>query len=194
MYSNADITCKIEVIFLMTVILWFVFWSIKCFSLRALTHSWVRKRHFLRCVGPISISTVKPTRCTNVSNLFYFGMTLYMFRTVFPSIIVSSSLYIQQQASVKQILLSACVHYREFKTVHTATAICQTDTTVCLCPSSGVQDCTYSNSHLSNRYCCLLASKQTAVSVVSGTSSWFYYRNNITMHGPMNVKFELRFV
>ena len=24
-------------------------------------------------------------------------------------------------------------------------------------PSSGVQDCTYSNRHLSNRYCCLLA-------------------------------------
>jgi len=41
------------------------------------------------------ISIVKPTRCTNVSNLFYFGMTLYMFRTVFPSIIRSSRLYIQ---------------------------------------------------------------------------------------------------
>jgi len=27
-------------------------------------------------------------------------------------------------------------------------------------PSSGVQDCTYSSRHLSNRYCCLLASKQ----------------------------------
>jgi len=37
----------------------------------------------------------------------YFGMTLYMFRTVFPSIIRSSRLYIQQQAFVKQILLSA---------------------------------------------------------------------------------------
>jgi len=56
---------------------------------------------------------VKPTRCTNVSNLFYFGMALYMFRTVFPSIISSSRLYIQQPY----------------------------------------------------RYCCLLASKQTAVSV-----------------------------
>jgi len=53
-------------------------------------------------------STVKPTRCTNVSNLFYFEMTLYMFRTVFPPIISSSRLYIQQQAFVKQILLSAC--------------------------------------------------------------------------------------
>ena len=33
---------------------------------------------------------------------------LYMFRTVFPSIISSSRLYIQQQANVKQILLYAC--------------------------------------------------------------------------------------
>ena len=32
-------------------------------------------------------------------------------------------------------------------------------------PSSAVQDCAYSNRHLSNRYCCLRASKQTAVSV-----------------------------
>ena len=56
--------------------------------------------------------------------LFYFGMTIYMFGTVFPSIIRSSRLYIQQQAYVKQILLPAC-------------------------------------RHMSNRYCCLLASKQT---------------------------------
>ena len=42
------------------------------------------------------ISIVKPTRYTNVSNLFYFGMTLYIFRTLFPSIISSSRLYIQQ--------------------------------------------------------------------------------------------------
>jgi len=54
------------------------------------------------------ISIVKLTKLTNVSNLFYFGMTLYMFRMVFPSIIRSSRLYIQQQAFVKLILLSAC--------------------------------------------------------------------------------------
>jgi len=48
----------------------------------------------------INISTAKPTRCTNFSNSFYFGITLYMFRTVFPSIIKSSKLYIQQQVSV----------------------------------------------------------------------------------------------
>ena len=40
--------------------------------------------------------------------LFYFEMTLYRFWTVFPSIIKSSRLYIEQQAYVKQILLSAC--------------------------------------------------------------------------------------
>jgi len=60
-----------------------------------------------------NISVVKPTRCTSVSTLFYFGMTFYMFRTVFPSIISSLRQYIQ----------------------------------------------------LSNRYCCLLVSKLTAVSV-----------------------------
>ena len=54
------------------------------------------------------ISIVKPTRCTSVSNLFYFGMTHHMFRTVFPSIIRSSRLYKQQQAFVKQILLLFC--------------------------------------------------------------------------------------
>jgi len=36
----------------------------------------------------------------------YFGTTLYMLRTVFPSIIRSSRLYMQQQAHVKQILLT----------------------------------------------------------------------------------------
>jgi len=38
-------------------------------------------------------------------------MTLYMFRTVFPSIIRSSRLYIQQQAYVKQMLLSSRQQY-----------------------------------------------------------------------------------
>jgi len=67
------------------------------------------KNYLLTSVNiTVYISTVKPTRCTNVSNLFYFGMKLYMFRTVFPPIISSSRLYIQQQAFVRQILLSAC--------------------------------------------------------------------------------------
>ena len=103
------------------------------------------------------IYIVKPTKCTNVSNLFYFGMTLYMFRTVFPSIITSSRLCMQQQPFVKQILLSAwpsgihnwthsnrhlsnrycwLLDHQEFKTVHAATSICQTDSADCLLASS----------------------------------------------------------
>ena len=64
-----------------------------------------------RAVHRNVISIVKPTRFTKVSNLFHFGMTLYMFRTVFPSIIRSSRLYIQQQAYVKQILLLLASRY-----------------------------------------------------------------------------------
>jgi len=54
------------------------------------------------------ISTVKPIRCTSVSNLLYFGMTLEHVSDDLP------------------------VHHQEFKTVPTATGICQTDTAACL--------------------------------------------------------------
>jgi len=37
--------------------------------------------------------------------IYFIGVRLYMFRTVFPSIIRSSRLYILQQAYVEQILL-----------------------------------------------------------------------------------------
>ena len=40
----------------------------------------------------------------NISNIFYFGTKLYMFRTVFPSIIRSLRLYIQYQVYVIQVL------------------------------------------------------------------------------------------
>ena len=39
-----------------------------------------------------------------ISNLFYFGTTIRMFRTVFPSIIMSLRLYIQHQVYVIQVL------------------------------------------------------------------------------------------
>jgi hypothetical protein len=39
----------------------------------------------------------KTNKIHKISNLFYFGTTLYMFRTVFPSIIRSLRLYIQLQ-------------------------------------------------------------------------------------------------
>ena len=38
----------------------------------------------------------------------YFRMALYMFRTVFPSIIMSLRPYTQHQVYVKQFLLTAC--------------------------------------------------------------------------------------
>ena len=71
------------------------------------------KFYIHRVVHRNIISIVKPKRCTNVSNLFYFRMTLYIFRTVFPFIMRSSTLYIQQQACY----------------------VCQTDTAVCLLAS-----------------------------------------------------------
>jgi len=61
----------------------------------------------------------------NISNLFYFGTTLYMFWTVFPSIIRSLRLYIHHQAYIiqdlwllaskqPQILYDVCEHLYEF--------------------------------------------------------------------------------
>jgi len=40
----------------------------------------------------------------NISNLFYFATTLYVFRTVPPSIIRSLRLYIEHQVYVIQVL------------------------------------------------------------------------------------------
>ena len=53
-----------------------------------------------------------------------FGMTLYMFRTVFPSMFRSSRLYIQQQAYVKhlasrqQYLFDSCMYSLELLMMH----------------------------------------------------------------------------
>jgi len=46
----------------------------------------------------------KTNQMHNISNLFYFGTTLYMFRTVSPSIIRSLRPYIQHQVYVIQVL------------------------------------------------------------------------------------------
>ena len=101
-----------------------------------------------RAVRRNIISIGKRTRCTNVSNLFYFGMTLYMFRTVFLSIISSSRLYIQQQAFVKQILLSASQRVGDVpSTLYMFRTVFR--------PSSAVQDFTYSNQ--TDTAVCLLA-------------------------------------
>jgi len=46
----------------------------------------------------------KTNKMHNASNLFYFGTKLYMFWTIFPSIIRSLRLYIQYQVYVIQVL------------------------------------------------------------------------------------------
>jgi len=46
----------------------------------------------------------KTNQIHNISNLFYFETTLYMFRTVSPSIIRSLRLYVQHQVYVIQVL------------------------------------------------------------------------------------------
>jgi len=56
---------------------------------------------------------IKTNQIHPCTKLFYFEMTLYMFRTVFPLIIRTSRLYILQQAYVKQILLSACARRQQ---------------------------------------------------------------------------------
>ena len=56
----------------------------------------------------ISYFYSKSNKMHQCFNLFYFWKTHYMFRTVCPSINRRSRLYIQQQAFVKPILMSAC--------------------------------------------------------------------------------------
>ena len=53
------------------------------------------------------LALMKPTRCINVSNLFYWSNTLH----------VSDGLSVRHQ---------------ELKTVHTAKGICEADTALCL--------------------------------------------------------------
>ena len=61
------------------------------------------------------ISTVKPTRCT-IFRVYW--ISLYMFRTVFPSIIRSSRLYIQHQVYVIQVSwLLASGHEMELSSI-----------------------------------------------------------------------------
>jgi len=46
----------------------------------------------------------KTNQMLNISNLFYFGTTLYVFRMIFLSIIRSLRLYLQHQVHVIQVL------------------------------------------------------------------------------------------
>jgi hypothetical protein len=64
------------------------------------------KPSFLTFVGPCIVIYFysKTNQMYNNSDLFYFGTTLCMFRTVSPSIIRSLTLYIRHQVRVIQVL------------------------------------------------------------------------------------------
>ena len=63
--------------------------------------------------GAQTISMIKPTRCT-IFRVYW--ISLYMFRTVFPSITRSSRLYIQHQVYVTQVRwLHASGHEMELR-------------------------------------------------------------------------------
>jgi len=66
---------------------------------------WSRRVQFSFTLYLASYS--KTNKIHLLSQIIYSCKTLYMFRTVFPSIIRSSRLHIQQQAYVKQLLLPA---------------------------------------------------------------------------------------
>jgi len=65
-------------------------------------HSNIKKRHD-ECIINMQLYS-KTNQMHNISNLFYFGTTLYTFRTVTPSIIRNLRLYIQHQVHVIQVL------------------------------------------------------------------------------------------
>jgi hypothetical protein len=60
----------------------------------------------LTFVGPCVVIYLysKTNQIYNISNLFYFGITLCVFRTVSPSIIGSLRLYVQHKLYVIQVL------------------------------------------------------------------------------------------
>ena len=66
-------------------------------------------RQNLTLVGPCIVIYFysKTNQKHNIANLFYFGTTLYMFRTVSPSIIRSLRLYIQQHTILVHWLLAS---------------------------------------------------------------------------------------
>ena len=131
---------------------------------------------FMWWIKKCTISIVKSTRCTNVSNLFISEWTLR----------VSDGLSVRHQG---------------FKTVRTSKQILLSD--VCLVASR--QQTAVSVWRMAVAACTVLiswwwterpsetcrASFQNKIILYIGASCWFYYRNNITIHGHMNVNAHL---
>ena len=98
----------------------------------------------------------------NISNLFYFGTTLYMFRTVSPSIIRSLRRYIQHQVYVIQVLWLLASKQATVSIWHTTDAVCI------------VLDSWWWGKRPSET-CRLLF--QNKINLRYCASGWFYYRN-----------------
>ena len=84
-YRHLDVKCSFE---RKRSIYWY------CVSLCTL---YINSHWHLTFVGPCIVIYLysKTNQINNISNLFYFGTTPYMFWTVFPSIIRSLRVYIQ---------------------------------------------------------------------------------------------------
>jgi hypothetical protein len=133
--------------------------------------------YFLTFVGPCIVIYFygKTNQMHNISNLFYFGATLYMFRMVFPSIIRSLRLYIQHQVYVIQVLwLLASRNEMEF---HLVPASKQAVVPVWHIPDTV---CTVLDSwwwtERPPKTCRVLL--QNKINLRCYASGWFYYRNH----------------
>ena len=74
------------------------------------------------------LSIVKTTKCTSFSNLFYFVVAFYLFRTV---------------------------HHQESKTIHTVSGVCQTGSVDCLLAGTGWNCSAVSSICLTYICCCM---------------------------------------
>ena len=99
-----------------------------------------------------------------MSQIYFILEKLYVFRTVFPSIISSSRLYIRQQAYVRYCYLLASGNEMELHLVPASKQclkfILFWENSTCFGrsfrPSSVVHDCACSNRHMSDTAICLL--------------------------------------
>ena len=108
----------------------------------------------------------------NISNLFYFGKTFSMFRTVSPSIIRSLRLYIQHQVYVIEFLwLLASGNEMELvpASKQLAEPVWHTPDTVCTVLES------WWWTERPSETCRMLF--QNKINLTCCASSWFYYRN-----------------
>jgi hypothetical protein len=121
------------------------------------------------------ISIVKPTRCTSFSNLFYFRITLYTFRSFRPSSGLQDCTYSIRYMSNRNCYLLASGNEME-RQFHVVPASKQSALFVWHIP---VAVCTVLNSwwwtERPSKTCRVLF--QNKINLRYCASGWFYYRN-----------------